>query len=284
MQFHENYIWTFHHFIIAHFAIFTGEESGEIHIIRVVMSWRNAKEYCQVNHGDLVSVRSETENRALHEKLIEAKMGDTFLVWIGLFRDKWTWSDHSMSSSRYWSPSQPNKDGDCVLYNTHSRDWYDRGCASTFGFICYRGENVQWLSFCHAYHAWFDKRECDTPFSPPLCLETVKRRIVMMEIKANSALDFSDAALSESMLNQVSISQTCWPKADSIHIHVFWNTCWGRRPQSGHMSVWRGCLTMQIFVLLWQIQGKLEGVKLKWKVHPDGKIFHKKEKERNEDF
>lgn len=103
------------------------------------MSWRKAQTYCRLHSKDLVSVRSLAENQAVQQKILKQESWPPY-VWIGLFSDKWKWSDQSDSSIRYWQASQPNYDGDCALYNPINAAWYDRGCMYLFPFFCYKGK------------------------------------------------------------------------------------------------------------------------------------------------
>ncbi|XP_038592480.1 secretory phospholipase A2 receptor-like [Micropterus salmoides] len=123
-----------------HFAIFT-EGSSRVYIVLQEKSWREAQEYCRLNNTDLASVRNQTENQALQQTVFE-KGSSLFLIWIGLFRDEWKWSDESDSSFRYWERSQPNDDGVCALYRPSDNKWYDRDCTSSKYFFCYSGEYI----------------------------------------------------------------------------------------------------------------------------------------------
>ncbi|XP_037611735.1 C-type lectin lectoxin-Thr1-like [Sebastes umbrosus] len=180
-----------------HFAIFADEGSDGLQVVLQEKSWRDAQEYCRVNYTDLAAVRSQTENQAVAEQMIEGLS----LVWIGLFRDEWKWSDQSDSSFRYWHSSQPNHDGICALYSPPHKSWYDRKCSYSTPFCCYKD---------------VEKRE---------------KTIVRLEITSNSFLDIGDSAVSEAVLKQIQ------QKFD-------------------------------------------ERLKLQWRVQPDGKIFHRKEKKK----
>ncbi|XP_059181145.1 lymphocyte antigen 75-like [Centropristis striata] len=180
------------------FTIFTDVGSGGLTLILEEKSWREAQEYCRLNDADLANVRSQFENQAL-QQMINENASSLSLVWIGLFRDEWEWSDHSNSSLRYWEKSQPNNDGHCALYSPSQKKWFDRGCTSERSFICYKArEERKW--------------------------------IVRMEMKSNAFLKFSDSVVSKAILNQ--------------------------------------------------IQQKFEVIMLKWRVQPDGRIFHKKEEKK----
>ncbi|KAI3365011.1 hypothetical protein L3Q82_001163 [Scortum barcoo] len=173
------------------------EGSSGVHVVLEEMSWKTAQEYCRLNYRDLATVENLTENQAL-QQIINERLQSPSLVWIGLFKDDWKWSDQSNSSFRCWDSSQPNGDGSCTLYYAFDNAWYDRDCTSEFPFYCY--EVKKW------------------------------RQVVQMEVKLDSCCNFTDSAVSKAILNQ--------------------------------------------------LYKKLEGVKLEWRVHPDGKIFHKKEKKK----
>jgi hypothetical protein len=55
-----------------------------------------ARDYCRTHHTDLVSIRSAAENQEVREVAAGHE------VWIGLFKDKWRWSDKRYSSFRFW--------------------------------------------------------------------------------------------------------------------------------------------------------------------------------------
>ncbi|KAI4882697.1 hypothetical protein NFI96_031390 [Prochilodus magdalenae] len=63
-------------------------------------------------------------------------------IWIGLFRDSWTWSDQRDSSFKYWTSDQPdNLHGgeNCTAVRTNGSDfgqWEDLGCGQQLSFVC----------------------------------------------------------------------------------------------------------------------------------------------------
>ncbi|XP_044035025.1 secretory phospholipase A2 receptor-like [Siniperca chuatsi] len=145
--------------------------SSGVYVVLQEQSWRQAQEYCRLKNSDLASVRSQTENQALQQTVNENGTSLS-LVWIGLFRDEWKWSDKSDSSFRYWDSSQPNNDGVCSLYNPSSKNWYDRGCTNSYFFFCYNEKKVM-------------------------------RQIVRVEMKSDPFFNFSVSAVSKAILNQI---------------------------------------------------------------------------------
>ncbi|XP_069374184.1 macrophage mannose receptor 1-like [Paralichthys olivaceus] len=176
------------------------EASGEVSVVLQNKTWQQAQQHCRRNNMELASARSQSENQALQQVLSET--GSPALVWIGLVRDKWKWSDQSNSSFRYWHHTQPNNDGDCTLFTING--WYDRGCQYKTHFICHIAKRRQKV-----------------------------KQFVKLEIKSDSLLNYQDFAVSEAILIQ--------------------------------------------------IQKQNRGVKFQWIIQPDGKILHKKTKEKVND-
>uniref|UniRef100_A0A8P4GP41 C-type lectin domain-containing protein n=1 Tax=Dicentrarchus labrax TaxID=13489 RepID=A0A8P4GP41_DICLA len=89
-----------------------------------LMSWTQAQSYCREHHTDLASVRNMAENQKVKELVALGQ-----IVWIGLYRDSWKWSDGSNSSFRYWQTGEPNNNGgkeSCTAtVLTHSGKWED---------------------------------------------------------------------------------------------------------------------------------------------------------------
>ncbi|XP_068614405.1 macrophage mannose receptor 1-like [Brachionichthys hirsutus] len=97
-------------------------------------SWRDAQDHCRNLTSELISIRSAEENDAVRSLSASPNM------WIGLFKDRWTWSDGSNSSFRYWLPSQPNgrSSQHCVVAQFREQGkWKDTRRTSVRRFLCY---------------------------------------------------------------------------------------------------------------------------------------------------
>lgn len=148
----------------------------------------------------LARVRSQTENKAVQEIL----HGNSSSFWIGLFRDDYTWSDHSDSTFRFWYSSQPNRDGHCTLYNPVNKSWWDRGCGYRSPFYCYNGELFGNLTLGQ------DKMLTCVNFLSTefVCLHSTAisvTRWMMLKVKSNSSIHFNDSKTSHALLNQASV-------------------------------------------------------------------------------
>ncbi|XP_068180269.1 C-type mannose receptor 2-like [Antennarius striatus] len=97
-------------------------------------SWRDAQDHCRNLSSELISINSAEENDAVRS------LSGSQNIWIGLFKDRWTWSDGSISSFRYWLKGQPNyrPNQDCVVAEFRDQGkWNDRRCNSNRNFLCY---------------------------------------------------------------------------------------------------------------------------------------------------
>ena len=121
---------------ILHCGVFSGLNVKFIRI-NTNMTWTEAQSYCRANYTDLASVRNETENQKVAELMDPGE-----IVWIGLFRDYWKWSDGSDSSLRYWEEGQPTDTSHrCAAANFYDFGrWGAEDCSINLLFICYKGK------------------------------------------------------------------------------------------------------------------------------------------------
>uniref|UniRef100_A0A3B4XU89 C-type lectin domain-containing protein n=1 Tax=Seriola lalandi dorsalis TaxID=1841481 RepID=A0A3B4XU89_SERLL len=126
------------------------------HLINNDTNWTQAQSYCRENHTDLVSGEHQLQDVELKKEMNKTKEKQ---LWIGLFRDTWTWSDGSIFSFRHWDHESfrdgkgPNK---CVLLKTSGK-WGTDQCHERKPFFCYKGEffkdllTQQLLSKCFVF-------------------------------------------------------------------------------------------------------------------------------------
>uniref|UniRef100_A0A4W5Q1G4 C-type lectin domain-containing protein n=1 Tax=Hucho hucho TaxID=62062 RepID=A0A4W5Q1G4_9TELE len=94
--------------------------------------WSAAQIHCREHYTDLASVRDQSQ----YDEIVSVVSGNT--VWIGLFRDTWTWSDQSNS------PGSTNSN--CAeLRTTDHQRWTAIPCDSRQPFLCHGGR----CNFCH---------------------------------------------------------------------------------------------------------------------------------------
>ncbi|XP_043117378.1 C-type mannose receptor 2 isoform X2 [Puntigrus tetrazona] len=113
------------------FVCFSAEANEKYILIRKDTSWSEAQEYCRTFYTDLGNA---TKNDGKDPKT----MTD---VWIGLFKDAWSWSDQSNFSFRFWNINLPKPIGrhrNCtvVMVNRTGR-WKSIRCDTTLPFICH---------------------------------------------------------------------------------------------------------------------------------------------------
>uniref|UniRef100_A0A8C8DQU9 C-type lectin domain-containing protein n=1 Tax=Oryzias sinensis TaxID=183150 RepID=A0A8C8DQU9_9TELE len=105
-------------------------------LINQAMSWSSAQQYCRENYKDLAMIENQEENtEAQNTKL------SNYRVWIGLYREPWTWSDGSRSSFRNWLPNTGlnniNENQHCITENPQHQ-WADEFCNIPWVFVCHQ--------------------------------------------------------------------------------------------------------------------------------------------------
>ncbi|XP_042353789.1 macrophage mannose receptor 1-like isoform X2 [Plectropomus leopardus] len=109
---------------------------------RDVMVMEEARRFCQMKHGDLVTINSEAENVFLW-KWISKTYGERSL-WIGLDVDldgTYSWMDGSPVVFERWDENQPNflrNDENCAFMNGFMGFWHVQNCGYEICSICKR--------------------------------------------------------------------------------------------------------------------------------------------------
>ncbi|KAL4008840.1 hypothetical protein ACER0C_002692 [Sarotherodon galilaeus] len=103
-------------------------------------SWSAAQSYCRTYHTDLTSIRSKEEKSNI---TLTLNGSGVQYVWIGLYRDHWTfWSDNTTSTFTNWLSSEPGNLYSieyCGAFNLMSGIWADDFCKNSFYFFCFTG-------------------------------------------------------------------------------------------------------------------------------------------------
>lgn len=103
------------------------------------LNWEDARSYCRTHYTDLAMI----ENAQEQADLLSAVMS-IGIVWIGLYRVPWRWSDKSSSSFRNWLSSKPDNYGgsqNCASEDSNHL-WDDASCGDKLPFFCHGKINV----------------------------------------------------------------------------------------------------------------------------------------------
>ncbi|XP_034531871.1 C-type mannose receptor 2-like [Notolabrus celidotus] len=109
------------------------EPSERLQVINLKIKWTQAQKYCREHHTDLLSGLDQLQEFKMQS--IENKY-----MWIGLFRDTWSWSNGSKSSFRNWGQGL-FKDGhdkkECATVLNSLGEWGSDDCNEKKPFFCY---------------------------------------------------------------------------------------------------------------------------------------------------
>ncbi|TKS82553.1 Macrophage mannose receptor 1 [Collichthys lucidus] len=104
-------------------------------LIRHMISWDSALEYCRAHHTDMAMIENIEQNNE-----VNAAKSDAGIVWIGLYRVPWVWSDKSQSSFKNWRSGKPNN-YDAIQFcggENEQHEWDDDDCTIEHPFICHQ--------------------------------------------------------------------------------------------------------------------------------------------------
>ncbi|XP_062372041.1 macrophage mannose receptor 1-like [Sardina pilchardus] len=184
---------------LNHFICYDGGNSTQPYVlVKEKKNWADAQRHCRENHIDLASVRNQAENDQINK--VKGETGA--IVWIGLFRDAWEWSDGSSSSFRYWDTGEPNngdKDEFCVkTRNASGAQWNDAGCDDRSHFICYEDHAPQDQLLNDLAELDEENKKLNNGIKDP---KEVKRQIVRVEV--TSQVNINDPAVLQAFLQQI---------------------------------------------------------------------------------
>ena len=125
-------------------CLFVHTETGEQKYVLIGQpkNWLQAQSYCRENHTDLVSGIENINSVEFNDqqRSDDTEDPDKFL-WIGLFREIWSWSDGKSFSFRHWDPdSFEDEAKKTCATTTPNGTWNSDECTYEKPFYCYDGE------------------------------------------------------------------------------------------------------------------------------------------------
>ncbi|KAK2845978.1 hypothetical protein Q7C36_010832 [Tachysurus vachellii] len=119
---------------ICNFVCFDGNKTGNQRFIYIskTLTWFAAQSYCRTYYTDLATIRTTTENSFI------GGLNYSYMVWIGLFRDAWKWTDNTSFSTISWKTGKPDNalgNENCGYINNSQA--VDAQCSDIMPFYCY---------------------------------------------------------------------------------------------------------------------------------------------------
>ncbi|KAK5619901.1 hypothetical protein CRENBAI_005435 [Crenichthys baileyi] len=277
--------------------------------VGLMKNWNDAQTYCRERFSDLATI----QNSANSTKARQA--AGTSKFWIGLFNGTWKWSeDRTSSLFTRWSTYEP-QGGNCVTLNKYGY-WSTSDCEELHQVLCYNGEALRNV-LVNQKMTWSDAQSyCRSKYTDLSSIRTYEENYAMTLLLPLSyywpdvawiGLYRSDWVWSDGSsasyrvwATQNSIEQANCVMADSS------SGTWSRQPCSENYTFL--CSTevipsvrksvkirlkagsadlndpvvqesiLQQLKQRMEDQGVTEEVNLRWKVHPEGKVFHREDK------
>ncbi|XP_024119896.1 C-type mannose receptor 2 [Oryzias melastigma] len=146
------------------FICYDERNSSHVLYVKDKKNWTDAQNFCRNRHTDLISGAEQMKKlNVVETELLFPSVSNNDLIFIGLFRDAWQWSDGSRSSFRFWNLNYDDEKSvnSCVMLNEKGR-WNSENCEETHAFVCHDdhviliNESRTWeeaLYYCrHHYH------------------------------------------------------------------------------------------------------------------------------------
>ncbi|XP_077959815.1 macrophage mannose receptor 1 isoform X2 [Gasterosteus aculeatus] len=270
----------------------------EYHLIDIPKTWDEAQAYCRENNMHLATIG----NRDDLEMVL--KIGWTGNIWIGLNMGtefSWKWSvGEPENRALYTNWAAAAGSGSCGSMAVDGK-WLADTCDSKLGFI-YLDKGIG-MSVVSTEMSWREAREHCMQRGTDLAIvrNQIQNQGLRSMFNASKAFwmglfrdewqwsDRSDGSFRYWYINQPNGDGTCatfsrdkiWDRGCSYRYPFVCHT--GARKQTiVKVEIKSNSLDFNDLAvseaILKQIQQKYGMVKLQWRIQPDGKIFHKKEK------
>uniref|UniRef100_A0AAX7V3L7 C-type lectin domain-containing protein n=1 Tax=Astatotilapia calliptera TaxID=8154 RepID=A0AAX7V3L7_ASTCA len=279
----------------------------QLHLVDLQKSWNDAQQYCRDEYIDLAIVNSS----ALIQEA--QKWAGSTEVWIGLSKSGWKWSRLGPVQSSWfhsWSPGQPGT-GECVTISSDG-SWSTRQCSEQHSFFCFNETGSRFILVPNLM-TWPDaqshcrQKYIDLSTMIDSSANTIVANMLTSSNQAWIGLyrnywTWSNSSTASNLPwapGQPDDTQNC-ATIDASTGSFYSHNCNEQRPFlcSRDVKSSRALRSVKVQLragsadlndptvqesILQQVREKLleqgirEEVKLRWKMQPDGKIFHREE-------
>uniref|UniRef100_A0A8P4K6C6 C-type lectin domain-containing protein n=2 Tax=Dicentrarchus labrax TaxID=13489 RepID=A0A8P4K6C6_DICLA len=292
----------------------------EYYLINENKKWDDAQSYCRENYTDLATIGSHDDLKKLVN--MTAASGETKEIWIGLKKNgvaSWLWSVGETQTSdglavyTNWA-SLPDSSHYCGGMRDDGK-WLSASCVETHPFVCQEVESSRmyvvleektWSQAqLHCRQNNHDLVSVKNQAENQALQQTVGPSLTFFwtgvfrdewkwSDKSNSSFRMWESSQpnNDGVCTLYSPSSKSWWDRNCDYRYPF--ICYNateRNPQTARYFL-RVEIQSNSFssfsdsamseAILNEIQKRYEGLKLRWRVQPDGKIFHQKEKKKEE--